>query len=234
MKKLFYFQICVILLFGLSACSVLPQKAESVSSEENISQDADGTTNLENLDNVIGAAESLTSHLVVYSFPFGAENGYATLEDLIYNEKGDVIYHFVTSQHFFFSDEADPYHTLFDKNELITDTTVSMPLAEVQTMVEQVFGISDWFVDKDCQFDEEKQCFHFPLEVGTYSYYTADIVHSQKIDDKIVVTLVLKNSSYGESIPKEYGEYNITYGIVSDSGGDFLRFESFMPAEAEK
>ncbi len=187
----------------------------------------------QNAQQLLERAKTLTRHLVKDAFPQEAAQGFATPEKLAASEEGRTIYRFLYAQYHYFDDPTDPYYGLFDPKADLTEIEARMPLDKAQRIVEQVFGVEDWFPEfAQWDFDQQTQCFCFPLEVGPFSVYDAkDLTAQQRDDQTIVVTLRLTDSDLAvvDAPMQDYGSYQLIYQLQTDGDAQFLRFQSFLP-----
>ena len=185
-------------------------------------------------------ASALTTHLVNDSFPPEATNGFPTPNSLAASDDGNTIYRFIYAQYKYFDEPTDPYYGLFDaKNNIYVNTVfnpetnqnvssliAAVPLSKAQLIAYQVFGVENWFYDPDYDiFNQESQCFQFPLEVGPYSSYTAQNLSTEQIDAQtIAVSFDLVGSDH---VAKNYGRYQVIYQLLTEQDKQFLRFDHF-------
>ena len=167
---------------------------------------------------------ALCDHMVNCTMPYYArEDGYEIIRD-------EEIFRFAVSLCLYYQNDTHPYSKI-----LIKEEDYALPLNDVQTMVEEVFGISDWFVSE--WYNEEKERYEIP-PVGLssiYSYENLDI--SVSINGIIRATLELTGSKLWDDTIKvaEYGEYEFIFKLMRKNNGDvFIRFVSFMPTNTYK
>lgn len=215
-----------------SELSVAPTNSPSSSQQQNDLGEQDTNTSAsiaqkEDLE-LLQYAITLTEHLVDYSFPYHADKGFSTPEDLVKAGDGLAIYRFMYAQYKYFDEPTDPYYGLFDSAKLKTDITAVVPLKDAQQIAAEVFGVDSWPETKNLDgFDQEAQCFNFALETGGYSMYTARNISAEQADSQtITVTFDLLDSN---SAAKNHGKYKITYQILTDGDREFLRFKSCLP-----
>lgn len=215
-----------------SELNVAPADSLSSAQKQNnhSEQDTNASTSIAKQEDseLLQCAITLTEHLVDYSFPYHADKGFSTPEDLVKAEDGLTIYRFMYAQYKYFDEPTDPYYGFFDSEKLMTDITAVVPLKDAQQIAAEVFDVDSWPETKDLDgFDQEAQCFNFALETGGYSMYTAQNMSAEQIDlQTIVVTFDLVDSN---SAAKNHGKYKITYQILTDGDRVFLRFKSCLP-----
>ena len=211
----------------------LEDSSSSAQNEDDFTeQDANTPTSAAQKEDagILQKAVTLTEHLVNDSFPYHAEKGFSTPEDLVKAGDGFTIYRFVYAQHKYFDELADPYYGFFDSEKLKTDMTAIVPLKDAQRIASEVFGSDNWPESKDLDnFDQETECFNFPLEVGEYSMYTAQNISPEQVDSQtIAVTFDLVDVDF-DNAAISHGKYKITYQILTDGDREFLRFKSCLP-----
>ena len=164
----------------------------------------------------------LCDHIINCTMPYYArETGYEIIRD-------QEIFRFAVSLCLYYQNDTHPYSKI-----LIKEEDYALPLNDVQTMVEEVFGISDWFVSE--WYNEEKERYEIP-PVGLssiYSYENLDV--SVSPNGIIRATLKLTGSKLWDDTIKvaEYGEFELVFRLMRKNNGDiFVRFVSFMPVNS--
>ena len=169
----------------------------------------------------------LCDHMVNYTLPAEARDGYKITQD-------QEIFRFAVSLYRYFQNDNHPYSKILIQGDDSNNFLYALPLNDVQTMVEEIFGISDWFFDEWYNATEEQYEIPPAGLLTIYSYEDLDISISP--NGMIRATLALKSSGlWDDEVKDNYGEFELIFRLMRKNNGDvFIRFVSFMPTNTYK
>lgn len=126
--------------------------------------------------------------------------------------------------------ESNPYNTFVTKEQGI----YIFPKDKVQRVAWELFGEESWGFADDIQYNNEKQQYESGLEFGIGGAYSCkDMLADIQPDSntvRAVFTLTDSTGYAGEPGWKEYGQYTITYEMMRDENGLFLRYSGLQNA----
>ena len=217
MKRVIAIFLAIIVLL-LTACTEKEQGASSLVESQTNSSNTSFTE--EEIEQAEQQALILTEHIITYSISFESSN------DLYLYPTDREIYDFMLTLLVYRENYVHPYYYIVKMEE----EYVSYPLEDVQQMVYELFGIQDWLYP-DIDLSQEEQTYIIPVGVGlpVSSYTPGDATVSSTSDGTIIVEFILTDSGYYEPASQEYGLHQITFLLMEEDGGQFLRFIEFRP-----
>ena len=215
-KKFAAWIFCALLLASAAGCSRIEQPESSAGSSQP-SQTASGeNSSVDPEEARLLWAEQLTACLAQHGLTADARRTCEITDEVIWN--------FVNGSSS--CRENFPYDVWPELND--SQTTAYFPLADLQRMVEQIFGVAEWMPDvvqEHC--DENGTRLELPLETGLPGIYGFEDMHAAvQPDGDVTVTLQLIDTL---SFPGDgqYGTYVFSFVPMQDGEEEFLRLTGF-------
>lgn len=207
------------------------QVAQSACSDSgsSFSQSTSGTQTFsaEDLAFAKTQANYFTEHLVERAFDSSVLNGIssAAFSSPSFDQ---IIYHFIIGAYHYKDTDEYLYTRYFDDGWSTSNQYAYFPLAQVQTVVYEVFGLNDWFFNSD-SFNSDIETYEVPLETGSYSLYSINNLSVSVNDSGLITASFNLTGSILFPDPIDYGPYVLTLQTVKENDHLFLRFVSFYP-----